>query len=214
MSAASGVSCRQRLCLPLTTNSAPLRRIFVGRWGLYWRAVKLCNRRLRKAVAATVRLHNVCVEAFLQGEGDEWSVETERMAREHEIKQAAVAEQDAELASLADGGTHQDSGPHSADDVVRRGRLDAEQQAAAEKLLAAREKGAARRRRKRRERQHPEHAAAQRHRPPPRAAAADRAEQIAASLSAAGESRAKGKAAASVARAVARRRAQQAGSRK
>ena len=49
--------------------------IFVGRWGLYWRPLKLSNRRMMKAIAATVRLHNLCVDAFQRGEGDEWTVE-------------------------------------------------------------------------------------------------------------------------------------------
>ena len=179
--------------------------IFVGRWGLFWRALKLGNRRMVKAIAACVRLHNLCVDAHTHGDGEDWSVEFERLAREEEVQNAAGAataagnsEAAATLRELAVGGAQVDWDAHLDADGVqpKRAGLDAEQQTKATALLAAREASSAGRKRRRRwQVQHPEHREDRAHARPVVLAAVQRA-QIAQALHDAGETRVAGKAAA------------------
>ena len=170
----------------------------------------MSNRRMMKAIAATVRLHNLCVDAFQRGEGDEWTVEMERVARAEAVQQAQQALQQhqkkQELAELAAGGTQGDWGAHRDTDGEEpaRAALDAEYRRKAQLLLEAEAPGHARRKRHAKKRAHPEHVAPRARRSEEPVASAVRRAEICAELHAAGQSRSAGKSSAK-ARARARR---------
>jgi hypothetical protein len=143
-----------------------------------------------RAIAACVRLHNLCVDIQQSGELGEWTVDCERAERMQGVQDAVAKGELERLEELAEGGTRTDYEAHEDAHADRsRSSLDATQQATAFNAL-----GSAAQQRVARGR-HPEHDEERSHTRPVAAAAQTR-HDIAEALAAAGETRTTGKATA------------------